>query len=79
MAETGEVLRRDLVGDLSHNRWLQQPPDGGDLVQLLLVDHRHPEALVRDDDDQVLLGEVEHRLAYGVAETPNVAASDGAE
>ena len=63
-AERAEVLRRDLVGDLGHDRRLQQPSDGGDLVQLILVDHRHPEALVGHDDDQVLLGQVEHRLAY---------------
>ncbi|MFC7511858.1 hypothetical protein ACFQV4_21600 [Streptomyces thermocarboxydus] len=49
------------------------------LVELPLGDGGDPVPLVGDDVDQSFLGEVEQRLADGVAETPKRAASAGAE
>jgi hypothetical protein len=59
--------------------WLQQPPDGGDLVQLLLVDHVTRKPLFGTTTTRFSLAKSSIASRTGVAETPNVAASDGAE
>jgi hypothetical protein len=63
LPQPGDVGHRDERDDVTHGGWLDQQPQLGDVVEILVRHLGHPKALVGQRDDQTLLDQVEHRLA----------------